>query len=141
VPADDGMLVLRADADRDGGHSPVPPLERDGDRVARSEISPGPGPHRSAALPRARSVGPSAHRDRPAVRTPEAGTGSADPETTTARHPARGAGPLPVRTELHQRCGPMPCELRLSMMRADSSKPITTTASGAKSTICWISAS
>jgi hypothetical protein len=38
VRADDGTLVLRADADRDGGHSPVPPLERDGDRVARSEV-------------------------------------------------------------------------------------------------------
>ena len=137
--ADDGTLVLRADAYRDGP-SPGTPLERDGDRVVRSEVPPGPDrtAHRTARSEVGGALRPPGPARRPDA---EAGTGGAGPGDDDGPAPARGAGPLPVRTELHQRCGPMPCELRLSMMRADSSKPITTTASGAKSTICWISAS
>ncbi len=48
--------VLRADAERDGGHSPVTPFECAGDRVARSEVPPGPGPDGSSVRPEARSA-------------------------------------------------------------------------------------
>ena len=42
VRADDGALVLRADADRDGDYSPVTLLELDGGQVRRREVWPEP---------------------------------------------------------------------------------------------------
>ncbi|HST98606.1 MAG TPA: hypothetical protein VLJ85_13250 [Geodermatophilus sp.] len=42
VRADDGTLVLREDADRDGDYSPVTLLELDGGQVRRREVWPGP---------------------------------------------------------------------------------------------------
>ncbi len=58
VRADDGLARADADADadRDGGHSPVTLLERDGDRVFRSEVPLGPGPVRLIVLPEVRSA-------------------------------------------------------------------------------------
>jgi len=61
------------------------------------------------------------------------------PNGTEARHP-RGYRASVVELS-GQRCGPMPWALRPWMIFEDSSKPITTMASGAKSTICWTSES
>ncbi|MGR6963703.1 DUF7712 family protein [Geodermatophilus sp. URMC 61] len=42
VRADDGSLVLGADADRDGDYSPITLLELDGGQVRRREVWPDP---------------------------------------------------------------------------------------------------
>ena len=168
VRADAGTLVLREDADRDGDYSPVTLLELDGGQVRRREVWPGPELYGlpvllpggevgiltswehagTAAGGAGRSSSPTGPAGRP-TGARRVSTCSTDPgpDTPVARHPRGVPGHRAGRSGAvvdacgDQRCGPMPCELRPSMMRADSSKPITTTASGAKSTICWISAS